>query len=242
MELLPAIDLMGGRCVRLIQGRYDHAICYDNDPVTSATQFRDAGARWLHIIDLDGARDGQLANLPALAAIIKQTGLRVQFGGGVRSEEAIQAALDAGVQRVILGTRALLDWEWFRDIVHRPEYANRLTLGLDAVLGQLRVEGWTANAPQRAEELASSVEGWPLAGIVYTDIGRDGCLLGPNIDAIDQFAAHSTIPVVASGGVSDLEDVRALAKLNLAGVVVGRALYEQTLDLRAALDVLNAGD
>ncbi|HPC21346.1 MAG: 1-(5-phosphoribosyl)-5-[(5-phosphoribosylamino)methylideneamino]imidazole-4-carboxamide isomerase [Phycisphaerae bacterium] len=242
MEILPAIDLLEGKCVRLVQGRYDRVIEYESDPLAIAGRFREAGAAWLHVIDLDGARSGHVANLDTLRRIILETGARVEFGGGVRDEATIRAALQAGAARVIIGTRALEDWEWFRTIVHTPEFSGRIALGLDARLGKLAVRGWTRDTAQTAIEVARQAADWPLATIVYTDIGRDGLLLGPNLEAIRLLAAESRIPVVASGGVTDLDDVRRLTALNLAGIVIGRAIYEQTLDLKEALQAAAAAN
>lgn len=241
MEILPAVDLLGGKCVRLVQGRYDRVIHYEKDPVEVVLQFQQAGASRLHVIDLEGARDGELANLPALRRIAA-TGMQIEFGGGVRDEEAIRAALDCGASQVIVGTRALEDWNWFRSVVHRPEFMSKLALGLDARLGKLAIRGWTREIRRSAVEVAEAVSEWPLAAIVYTDIGRDGMLLGPNIEAIRDLASLSTVPVVASGGVTDLEDVRRLAQLDLSGVVIGRAIYEGTIDLAAAIRLAHRGD
>ncbi len=236
MEILPAIDLLSGKCVRLIQGRYDRVIHYQRDPVEVAESFLAAGARWLHVIDLEGARHGRIANLEAVKRIAA-TGAQIEFGGGVRDENAIRAALDAGAARVIVGTRALEDWDWMRITAHLPELAGRLAIGLDARLGRLAVRGWTHETHQTAVDVARSVAQWPLAAIVYTDIGRDGMLLGPNVEAIRHVAEVSTVPVVASGGVTDLEDVERLAQLDLAGIVIGRAIYEGAIELREALRV-----
>lgn len=235
MDILPAIDLLGGRCVRLIQGRYDRVIHYESDPVEIASRFCDAGATWLHVIDLDGARDGRIKNLGALREIVARTGAQVQFGGGVREEASIQAALEAGAERVIVGTRALGDPDWFESTACRPEYANRIALGLDARQGKLAVCGWTRQTERTAIDVAQAVTGWPLAAIVYTDIGRDGLLLGPNMRAIRALAAVSAVPVIASGGVAELDDVRCLAEINLGGVVIGRAIYEGSVALPDAL-------
>ncbi len=236
MVILPAIDLLGGKCVRLIQGRYDRVIDYESDPVEIAARFRAVGAEWLHVIDLDGARSGEIRNLPMLTAIIRHTGARVQFGGGVRDAAAIHAALTAGAERVIVGTRALQDWTWFEHVVHTPDFAGRIALGLDARLGKLAVHGWTQQTERSALTVARAVAAWPLAAIVYTDIGRDGVLLGPNVDAIGAVAGAAPLPVIASGGVSELADVRRLADMNLAGTVIGRALYEGAIQLAAALE------
>ncbi|MFQ5807261.1 MAG: 1-(5-phosphoribosyl)-5-[(5-phosphoribosylamino)methylideneamino]imidazole-4-carboxamide isomerase [Phycisphaerae bacterium] len=240
MEILPAIDLLGGKCVRLVQGRYDRVIEYERDPVEVANGFREVGATWLHVVDLQGARCGQINNLEALTRIAG-TGARVEFGGGVRDEEAIQAALDAGAERVIIGTRALEDWQWFKSVVHRAQFLNRVSLGLDARLGKLAIHGWTRDTQRTAIELAEEVADWPLATICYTDIGRDGMLLGPNIRAIRALGSVSAVPVVAAGGVTDLEDVRRLAQLDLEGIVIGRAIYEESLDLKDVLGVAHGG-
>ena len=212
MYIFPAIDLLNGKCVRLVQGRYDRVLEYERDPVEVAEWFRDAGAEWLHVIDLQGARCGALMNLEALERIAA-TGAKVEFGGGVRDEHAIQSALDAGAQRVLIGTRALEDWDWFKSVVHQERFAEKLSLGLDARQGKLATHGWTKDTDQSAIEIAERAAGWPLAAICYTDIGRDGMLLGPNIDAIRVLAGSSAVPVVAAGGVTDLEDVRRLAAL-----------------------------
>jgi phosphoribosylformimino-5-aminoimidazole carboxamide ribotide isomerase len=238
MEILPAIDLLHGKCVRLMQGRYDRVIEYEDDPIAVAQRFRDAGAAWIHVIDLEGARNGRIENVRALREIVRRTGAHVQFGGGVRDDASIQAALDAGAERVIVGTGALEDGDWFRAVVHKPDYAGRIALGLDARLGKLAVHAWTRQTEQTATDVAKDVEGWPLAAIVYTDIGRDGLLLGPNIKAIELLASVSRVPIIASGGVSDLEDVRHLAQLKLAGVVIGRAIYEGAIELKDALSAV----
>jgi phosphoribosylformimino-5-aminoimidazole carboxamide ribotide isomerase len=237
MDILPAIDLLGGRCVRLIQGRYDRVIQYESDPLDVARRFRDAGATWIHVVDLDGARNGRLDNLAVVRDIIARTGAQVEFGGGIRDEAAIRAALDAGAGRVIIGTRALEDWDWFRTVVHQPAYAGRIALGLDARVGMVTIRGRTQDAGRQATEVAADVRGWPLAMIVYTDIGRDGLLLGPNIHAIETLAAASPVRVGAAGGVSDLEDVRRLAQIKLAEIVIGRAIYEGAIQLTDALAV-----
>lgn len=237
MDILPAIDLLGGRCVRLVQGRYDRVIAYEDDPVAVGKRFREAGAQWAHVIDLDGARQGRVANLDALEAIVSQTGLQVQFGGGVRDESLINAALDAGAARVIVGTRALEDWDWLKAVTHEPKWRERIALGLDARLGRLAVRAWTTETEQTAIAVAEQVSSWPLAAIVYTDIARDGLMLGPNLEAIRVMAAGSHVPVIYSGGVTDLDDLRRLAELHLKGVVIGRALYEGMMELREALQL-----
>ncbi|MEP0848395.1 MAG: 1-(5-phosphoribosyl)-5-[(5-phosphoribosylamino)methylideneamino]imidazole-4-carboxamide isomerase [Phycisphaerae bacterium] len=241
MEVLPAIDLLGGRCVRLVQGRYDRVLQYEGDPLEVAESFRRRGATWLHVIDLDGARDGRIANLDTLRRLA-QTGMKIEFGGGVRDEAAIQAALDAGATRVIVGTRALQDWAWFKTLVHMAAYMDKVVLGLDAKLGKLSIRGWQEDTQRGVIDIARAVSNWPLSTICYTDIGRDGMLLGPNIESIRAVSEATSVPIVAVGGVTDLEDVRRLSQLNLAGIVIGRAIYEETIDLVEALRVAHRSD
>ncbi len=237
MDVIPAVDLLGGKCVRLVQGRYDRVIDYESPPLECARVFERGGATWLHVIDLDGARNGCIENLAMLEALIGETQLRVQFGGGVRDEAAIEAALEAGAERIIIGTRALENWQWFERVVQNDAYRGRIALGLDARLGMLAVDGWRRETGRTATDVAEMVTGWPLAAIIYTDIGRDGLLLGPNINAIELLHAKSTMPVIASGGISELNDVRRLKAIGLSGVVIGRALYEKTLSLADALTI-----
>lgn len=241
MEILPAIDLLGGKCVRLVQGRYDRVIEYERDPIEVAQRFRAAGATWLHVIDLDGARAGKLANLDALRRIAA-TGAKVEFGGGIRDEAAIGSALEAGATRVIVGTRALEDWDWFKNVVHTPANMDKVVLGLDAKLGKLSIRGWQEDTHNSVLDIARSVSEWPLSTICFTDIGRDGMLLGPNVESIRAVSEATSVPVVACGGVTDIEDVRRLAQLNLAGVVIGRAIYEETINLGEALRIAHRGD
>lgn len=241
MDVIPAIDLLNGKCVRLVQGRYDRVIQYERDPVEVAQRFREAGANCLHVVDLDGARTGRVANLVALRDIA-QTGAKIEFGGGIRDDTAVQAALEAGAARVIVGTRALEDWEWFRKLVHTPQYMDRVVLGLDAKLGKVSIRGWQEDTHRSVLDVARGVSNWPISGICYTDIGRDGMLLGPNIESIRAVADATSAPVVACGGVTDLEDVRRLAQLNLAGIVIGRAIYEESIDLGEAIRIAHQRD
>lgn len=242
MDILPAIDLQNGQCVRLLQGDYTRPIHYEADPVTVARQFHEAGAEWVHVVDLDGARHGDPRNLDAVGRIRNETGLHIEFGGGVRSRETARAVLDAGVSRVVVGTRALEDWDWFHELVHSDEFEGNVCLALDAREGLLALRGWTHQTDRLAVDVAERVASWPLAAIVYTDIGRDGMLLGPNLDAIRTLTDLSNIPIIASGGVTSLDDVRELSLMSLMGIVIGRALYEKTLDLAEAIRVAEALD
>ncbi len=241
MDVLPAIDLYDGRCVRLIQGRYDRVIAYEEDATAVAQRFASDGATGVQIVDLDGAREGRPVNLDQVRRIIESTGLRVQFGGGLRTDDDIAAALDTGVGSVVIGTRALEDWGWFEQLVRQPAFDQRIALGIDARLGKVASHGWTQDQQISALALADRVAGWPLANIVYTDISRDGLMLGPNLDAIRAMAGATPAPLIYSGGVTDLDDIRRLRELDLVAVVIGRALYEKLLDLPTAIEVARDG-
>lgn len=238
MEIYPAIDIRQGRCVRLIQGDYDRQLDYADDPVAVAEAFAGTGARWLHVVDLDGARAGVPQNLAVIKQIIRRTGLHVQVGGGIRSEPSLRAVLGCGARRAIVGTAALEAWAWFDDLVHQPRHRGRIGLALDAREGMLAGRGWTQTTARRAVDVAGAVAGWPLGAIIYTDISRDGMLTGPNVEATAQVAAATDVPVIASGGVGCIDDVRRLANLAIEGIIIGRALYEKKLDLAEAIAIV----
>ncbi len=235
MDILPAIDLRAGKCVRLIQGDYQRQIDYEDDPVAVAKRFVKDGARWLHSVDLDGAKEGELKNLDPIRRIAQETSLKVEVGGGIRTREAVNTLLEAGVERVVIGTRAIEDWAWFEDLVREPAHANRIVLGLDAREGLLATHGWIEQTSRTAIDVVEAVAGWPLAAIVYTDSTRDGMLLGPNIEALRTLVDVAEVPVIAAGGVTDINDVKQLATMPLGGIIIGRAIYEGTLTLPEAL-------
>lgn len=236
MYLFPAIDLRNSQVVRLTQGDYDRQTTYDADPVEQAKRFKDAGATWLHIVDLDGARTGKLTHAPLIERVCKQTGLNVEVGGGVRSESVIDTLLNAGVKRVVVGTAALKNWSWFEALMGNPTYRGRLVLGLDAKHGKATTDGWEQTSDKTALQIAQEVTDWPLAAIVYTDIATDGTLQGPNIEATRLIAESTHVPVVASGGVGTLDDLAALRKLPIQGAIVGKALYEDQFTIEEALE------
>ena len=238
MHLFPAIDLRAGNVVRLMQGDYDRQTIYGHDPVEQARRFQQAGATWLHVVDLDGARSGEPANLDAIKRICEQTSLRVEVGGGVRDQAAVDRLLEAGAQRVVLGTAALQDWPWFEKLAQQGGYSGRLVLGLDARKGKLAVAGWEQTTAWTALEIAQRVTDWPLGAIVYTDIATDGTMEGPNVEATRELAEATRVPVVASGGVGALDHLRALRALPLEGVIVGRALYEHAFTVEQAVATL----
>jgi len=235
VEIFPSIDIRDGKVVRLIQGDYDQQIDYPIDPQTVARNYCEAGATWLHMVDLDGAKTGTAYNMTVLEKVLKVGGLKVQIGGGIRSQRVIKKLLDAGAQRVIIGTRGIEDWEWFESVVHEPEFKNRIVLGLEARNGKLASHGWTQQTKIFATEIAAKVSKWPLGAIVYTDIAKDGMLSGPNFEQVEVIAKSTRIPVIASGGVSCIQDVERLNSLPVAGVIIGRALYEGKVDLREAV-------
>jgi len=236
--ILPAIDLRGGQCVRLRQGDYSQETVFGDDPAAMACRWVEQGATYLHIVDLDGARDGQPVNGPSVRRIVEAARVPCQLGGGLRTEQHIATALGWGVDRVVVGTRALQDPAWFEGICRR--FPGRIVLGIDARGGKVAVEGWLNVSECSALDLARRCAAWPLAALVYTDIGRDGMLAGPNLQALAELAAAVSVPVIASGGVTTLQDVGRLACLGLAGCIVGRALYEGRLDLAAALVIARA--
>jgi len=238
MDLFPAIDLRDNQVVRLHQGDYDQQKTYASDPVAQAQAFADAGAKWLHMVDLDGARVGQMSHLEVVGRVCQETSLKVQFGGGVRTQGAIDRLLAVGVTRVILGTAALENWAWFEKLVHDQAYHQRVVLGLDARKGSLAISGWERQLDTTALEVARRVTDWPLAAIVFTDIATDGTMQGPNVPSTQEIAACTRVPVIASGGIGNLDHLRALRGLELAGVIVGRAIYEKVFGVEEAIATL----
>jgi phosphoribosylformimino-5-aminoimidazole carboxamide ribotide isomerase len=244
-ELIPAIDLRNGKVVRLVRGDYNQQTTYEVDPIDTAKKFEDAGCKWLHVVDLDGAKEGRPVNLAIVEKIIHSTSLKVEVGGGIRTEEAMEYVLAIGAQRLILGTKALADMEWFQNMAHDPRFRNRLVLGLDARDGLVSTHGWTHTAEDlpKATDIARDVDGWPLAAIIYTDIARDGMMIGPNLKATAVLAKLcKNVPIIHSGGVKAIEDIRSLKRLPIAGIIVGKSIYEGTLDVADAVRVLAAPD
>ncbi len=238
-EVIPAIDLLGGRCVRLSQGDYERATVYSDDPAEVAAAFAAAGIARLHVVDLDGARDGAPRNGDAVRAIVAAAGsLPVQLGGGLRDLDAVARVLDLGVERAILGTAALRDPELVRAAAAR--HPGRVAVGVDARGGRVAVSGWLETSDARVDEVAALFEDAGVAALIYTDIARDGMLTGPDLDGTAALADAVTIPVIASGGVGSLDDVRGAAAhytRGVAGVIVGRALYTGDVALADALEV-----
>lgn len=234
MDILPAIDLRGGKVVRLAMGDYDRQTVYSDDPAAVAREFAAAGATWIHIVDLDAARSGELTNLPAVAAIRAAVPLHLEVGGGARNDAAVARLIECGADRVVIGSAALKDWAWFERLVQRGEMAGRAALGLDAREGKLAVAGWREQSQVSAVELAARVKGWPLGAIIYTDIARDGMLSGPNFEATAELIASTDVRVIASGGVSNLQDILQCQAIGCSGAIVGKAYYTGAVDLAEA--------
>lgn len=244
-EFIPAIDLRNGKVVRLRRGDYNQQTTYEVDPLDTAKRFQDAGCKWLHVVDLDGAKEGRPVNLGIIEKIIHGTTLHVEVGGGIRTEEAMEYVLAIGAQRLILGTRALADMQWFQSMVHDARFRNRLVLGLDARDGLVSTHGWThvADDLPKATDIARDVDNWPLAALIYTDIARDGMMKGPNLKATAVLARIcKKVPIVHSGGVTKLADIALLKRLPISGIIVGKAIYEHSLDVAEAVKELLRAD
>ena len=237
MQIIPAVDIKNGKCVRLLQGRMDQETIFSPDPAAMACKWARAGAELIHVIDLDGAFAKHPQNMDAIVKIVQSTGVPVQLGGGIRNLETIQMVIEMGVKRVIIGTQAVQNPEFVKTACER--FPGQIVLGVDARKGQVAIEGWSRTTRIGAVELAQQFEASDLAAINFTDIQRDGMLTGPNIEEIRAFAQATQIPVVASGGVSNITDIRRLLELKsdgVTGVIVGKALYSGTLDLKDAID------
>lgn len=231
MDLLPAIDILGGKAVRLAKGDYEKVTVYNEDPVAQAQVFEEAGARWMHVVDLDGARSGQPENIEVIERILAKTHLKVEVGGGIRSMETIGRLCDAGVSRVVLGTSLVADPDFAQAAI--AKYGALLTAGIDAKSGEVAVAGWREGSGVSAEELVAHVAKLGFKHLVYTDIARDGMQTGIDTEAYVRMAEVFGNPVIASGGVASIEDIRRLGEVagSIEGVIAGRAIYENTLDV-----------
>ena len=236
MIVFPAIDILGGRAVRLAQGDYSRVTVYNEDPVEQASEFLEQGAAWIHIVDLDGARTGVPANIEIVERIVAETGARVEVGGGIRSIETLARLVNAGAERCVLGTKLATDPKFVRAAVRR--FGASIVAGIDARGGMVAVEGWREGTATSADELVGELTDFGVRHLVYTDISRDGMQTGINAPAYSHVASVAGFPVVASGGVSTLDDIRALVALGpdvIEGVIAGRAIYEGAFTLPDAL-------
>jgi phosphoribosylformimino-5-aminoimidazole carboxamide ribotide isomerase len=244
VELFPAIDLRGGRCVRLVEGDFDKETVYGDDPLATAEAFAAAGATWIHMVDLDAARTGEPINRAVIAAVAASVGpqVRVQTGGGVRTEDDVKQLLESGVARVIIGTAALEKAGFLQAMC--DDWPGRIAAGVDHRDGEVRLRGWLEGAGVSVADAVGSFEQAGAAAVVVTDISRDGKLTGPDLAGLGDLLDRFEVPVIASGGVSGKADLEALARLRssngckLAGVIVGKAIYEGRVDVGAALEAL----
>ncbi len=236
MLIIPAIDLKNGLCVRLLQGRKDDVTVYSDDPVAMALKWESFGAKLLHIVDLDGAFSGTQMNLESIMKIRKAVKMLIQVGGGIRDLEKIDLLISSGIHRVILGTAAIENPELVKEATKK--YPGRILVGIDAKDSFVAVKGWVEVTHVKAVELALKMQGYGIAGIIYTDISRDGMLSGPNIEATRNMVEAVKIPIIASGGVSSVDDIKGLLEIKgLWGIITGKALYSGKVDLRQAISL-----
>lgn len=237
MLVIPAIDILGGRCVRLKQGDFEHEKVYDEDPLAIARAFFEQGATWLHVVDLDGAREGSPVNLDVVRSICESVPVNVQLGGGVRNSSHMARVMTAGVKRVVVGSALLGDPRATRSLI--TDYARQLVAGIDARDGKVAIQGWTQTTQTDAIELARLVEGLGMVRLVVTDIRTDGMLEGPNFAFVERLSEAVQVPIIASGGVSSLDDLRRLSEIpGVEAAIVGKALYEGSFNLGDALSAV----
>lgn len=237
MIIFPAVDIQNGKAVRLKRGVKDHSTIFAENPVAMATRWHREGAAWLHVVDLDGAFDGHCANAEIIGKIVKEVGIPVQVGGGIRNRDAARQYLDAGATRLIIGTMALEQPEMFAELCR--EWPGKIGVSLDAANGRLKTRGWVADSGLEVTDVIPRLEAAGTAFIIYTDIARDGMRCGVNLEALKNLLELTKLPVIVAGGVNNLDDIRAVKQLdshpNLEGVISGRALYEGTLNLKEAI-------
>ncbi|MDJ0598935.1 MAG: 1-(5-phosphoribosyl)-5-[(5-phosphoribosylamino)methylideneamino]imidazole-4-carboxamide isomerase [Crocosphaera sp.] len=242
MDVIPAIDLLEGRCVRLYQGDYEQSQVYNENPVEVARQWADEGATRLHLVDLDGAKQGRPINLDTIEAIVRAISIPVQVGGGLRDHQSIAQLIDLGVDRTIVGTVAVENPSLVQELCHA--FPSKIAVGIDARNGKVATRGWLETSEVLATDLAQQMAEFGVSAIIYTDIHRDGTLRGPNREALRELAHHINIPVIASGGVSSLSDVLgllALEPIGVTGMIIGKALYTGDVSLTEAVRAVGPG-
>ncbi len=235
MEIIPAIDLKGGKCVRLYQGDYSRETVFSEDPIDTALKWQEKGARWLHLVDLDGAASGEVRNNQAIEGIVKVTRMNVELGGGIRREAVVEQLIRMGVKRVILGTVAVEQEELTKRIIRR--FGEAIVVGIDARDSYVTTHGWQKMSQTTALDMSKIMAAIGARRIIYTDVKRDGTLTEPNFEATEELIKNVNIPVIASGGISSLEHLLKLRKIGADGAIIGRALYTGDLDLAAALAI-----
>lgn len=234
MIILPAIDLLGGKCVRLRQGKYDDVTVYNDDPVAQAWEFKEAGASWIHIVDLDAAKSGIPTNHGIIKEIAVKTGLKVDTGGGIRNMDTLSGLIEEyGVSRCVLGTSAIRDRAFTEKALAR--YGSKIAIGIDAKGGEVAVDGWTEGSGVKAVDFALTMKSLGATTVIFTDIARDGMLTGPAFDATREMVDRTGLDIIASGGIGSDEDIYNIKKSGAAGVIVGKAYYEGRVDLRTCL-------
>ena len=241
MKIFPAIDIKEKKCVRLIKGNFDNQTTYEQSPFDQASKYKDVGFLNLHMVDLDGALSGELVNLDIIENIVKKLNISIEIGGGIRSIDKIKAYIDIGVDKVILGSAAIKDPDFLKRACEK--FKGKVALGLDAKKGKLSVSGWKETINQTAEDYLKNVNSYGFSRVIYTDIDRDGTKTEPNIDETVNIAKISSVPVVVSGGISSIEDVKKIKKLkkfNIEGVIVGKAIYDGDINLNDLKELENA--
>ena len=236
MILYPAIDIQGGKVVRLMQGKFDEVTHYGDDPLATAERWVELGATWLHLVDLDGAKTGSIQNMDAILRVAQAVSVPVQMGGGIRTKDDIAQLIEGGVSRVILGTKVVEDTTFLLDML--SAWNDKIAVSLDCVDGKVTRHGWTSTSDIKAVDFAKELELLGLKCLIYTDVARDGMLTGPNYEGLKALLDATDIPVIASGGIADIEDIKKLKSLEARGVmgaITGKAIYEGRLDLKEAL-------
>ena len=237
MRLYPAIDMIDGQCVRLVQGDYNQKSTFSENPVEVALKWQDLGGEFIHLVDLDGARKGNMPNFETIVNIAKTLDIPIEVGGGIRDMTAVEKYLENGINRVIIGTSAIRNPEFVKEAVEK--YGDRIVVGIDAKDGMVAVSGWEEVSDVSALKLAKQMEKIGVKTIIYTDIATDGMLSGPNVSAMKEMAEYTTMDVVASGGVTSLEDLQELSKTGVEGAIIGKALYTGHIDLKEAIELTN---
>lgn len=243
MLIIPAVDIRGGRCVRLTQGRFDREQVFSNDPVEMALNWQEKGAKRLHVVDLDGAVQGKPQNLKVIEKIVNTVNIPVQLGGGIRDIDTIDKCISIGIDRVIMGTSAVFNREIVKKAVSL--YPDRVIVGIDAKDGRVAVKGWLEISEQKSVDLIKEIEQFGINRIIYTDITKDGMMTGPNLAALEEILENTGMKVIASGGISSIGDLIALKKMEvkgLEGAIIGKALYLGKIDLKAALEIMEGED
>ena len=238
MIIFPAIDIRDGQCVRLTRGDFSTAEQVSVDPLETAMGFRDAGAEWIHMVDLDGAQYGRRMNAEIFMKIARESALKVELGGGIRDMETLEYYFNGNISRAILGTAALLDQAFLKDAL--AAFGERIAVGIDALDGQVRVSGWVEDSETDYIELAKRMEGLGVKTIIFTDISKDGTLSGPAFDRLKALKQSVSCDIIASGGVTSIEDIKKLTDMGYYGAIIGKAIYKGTIDLRQAIQIAGA--